>query len=379
MAESAVSTHVRSIPAPRSAIPQLETIRALAMIGIFSHHLWKTVIVSPRGPLERVLDVLFSSASDGVIVFNIISGFLLASPYFGATVHPFAGYRAFLRKRALRIVPPYYLALLLFTGANMLRFDVSWSDALHTLMEHLLFINSLNYFNMYLNFSHFWYIGLLAQFYLLFPIFLWLFKKYGGATTALFLIAVCWGSWILLARLFPADPALPPGTVENLMHFNLPGRLPEFVIGMWLATLRPHSERSSRSIFKEPFFWFIGAMVVIFIGGVSLSLATLPLPLVHIVHVALTTLLYLICFVRPLIASAGEMPVVKDVAKHSYALYIVHYPLFSYLGVMPSNVTHSLGNFAFLMAVLMPVCYLAARLLDTAAAWIMRRLFGEKL
>ena len=86
----------------RLSIPQLDTIRALAMLSIFLHHLWKTVIVTPQGTFQKILDPVFGSASDGVILFNIISGFLLAMPHLGPERRPFIGYRQFLRKRFFR-------------------------------------------------------------------------------------------------------------------------------------------------------------------------------------------------------------------------------------------------------------------------------------
>ena len=165
------------MPELRSAIPQLDTVRVLAMLAIFLHHLWKTVIPTPEGAVQKMFDPVFSSASDGVILFNFISGFLLALPYLGPEQRPAAGYLQFLRRRFLRVIPPYYLALLLFTLANILRFSYPLAPAFDMLVQHLLFINALDYSNMFTNFSHFWYLSQLAQFYLLFPLILWFFVR----------------------------------------------------------------------------------------------------------------------------------------------------------------------------------------------------------
>ena len=241
-------------PLKRVAIPQLDTIRVLAMLAIFFHHLWKTVIPTPQDALERILNPLFSAASDGVVLFNIISGFLLALPHLGPAHRPFAGYRYFMQKRFLRIIPPYYLALLFFTLANIVHFDYPLRPAFEMLLQHLLFVNSLDYSNMYSNFSHFWYLGQLAQFYLLFPVILGLFIRLGPIRASLSIIALCWGGWLLYAWCFPAPPHALPDFAENLMHFNLPGRLPEFAIGMWLASLpNPGANGVTTSSFQNPF------------------------------------------------------------------------------------------------------------------------------
>jgi peptidoglycan/LPS O-acetylase OafA/YrhL len=343
------------------------------MLAIFSHHLWKTVIVAPQGKLQGALDIVFSSASDGVILFNIISGFLLAMPYLGPECRPFAGYRSFLQKRFLRIIPPYYLALLLFTLANILHFGFPLIPALDTLLQHLLFINSLNYSNMFLNLSHFWYLGLLAQFYLLFPFALRLFLRIGPTRAALSIIALCWGSWMILAWVLPTTDPAYPGMAENLMHFNLPGRLPEFAIGMWLASLWNPSGVSDRMpVLERSFSLFAAAMVIYVIAGTPFS-SLMSLPLIHVYHVAISAIVCLILLLWPPVARAGESPFLKAVAAQSYAIYIVHHPLFSYLGVMPSKVTHTLGNFVILTALLLPLSYLLAKILNWLSAEIMNR------
>lgn len=360
-------------PTERITIRQLDVIRVLAMFGIFLHHLWKTVITAPQGMLQSALDVLFNAASDGVVLFNIISGFLLAMPHLGPQGRPLAGYRSFLKKRFLRIIPPYYLALLLFTSANILYFDVPLIPALDTLLQHILFINSLNYSNMFLNFSHFWYLGLLAQFYLLFPFVLRLFLRIGAARAALSFIVLCWGSWMILAWYFPTTDATYPGTAENLMHFNLPGRLPEFAIGMWLASLwNPSAVSVNKPVLGKAFSLFIAALVLYILAGTPF-ISNMSLPFLHIFHVALSVVLFLILLVWPPVVRAGESSFIKAVADQSYAVYIVHHPLFSYLGVMPSKVTHTLGNFVVLTAVLLPLSYLLAIILGLLSAKILSR------
>jgi peptidoglycan/LPS O-acetylase OafA/YrhL len=373
MHKNAQAHQILGAPTERLTMRQLDVIRVLAMLGIFLHHLWKTVIVAPQGNLQSALDILFSAASDGVVLFNIISGFMLAIPYLGPECRPFAGYRSFLQKRFLRIIPPYYLALFIFTLANILRFGFPLVPAVDTLLEHLLFINSLNYANMSLNFSHFWYLGLLAQFYLLFPFVLTLFLRIGAARAALSIIVFCWGGWMILAGHIPATDGGYPGLAENLMHFNLPGRLPEFAIGMWLASLwNPSTVSVRRPALGRSFSLFTAAMVLYIIVGMPFSSNT-SLPLIHIHHVALSEVLFLILLVWPPVARAGECASLKAIAEQSYAVYIVHEPLFSYLGVMPSKTTHNLGSFVILMAVLLPMSYLLARILNLVSAEIMNR------
>ncbi len=367
-----------SVVSKRFVIPQLDTIRVLAILCVFFHHLWKSVIVTPQGMIQQGLEPLFMAATGGVIIFNIISGFLLAMPYLGPERKPFTGYRQFMKKRFFRIVPPYYLALFIFTVANMLKFDYPLVPAISLLLQDLFFVNSLDYSNMYTNFSQFWYLGLLAQFYILFPFILWLFKRIPPTIAAITLIAFCWGGWLIYTWFFPAPPEAPPGVVENLMHFNLPGRLPEFVIGMWLASFwNPENAQIRRTVFQPTFAFFTACLGLYLVAGTPF-ISHMNLPCLHIYYVSLSLMAFLGLFVWSAAARAGGNPLTKSLAEHSYAVYIVHHPLFSYLGVMPSKVTHTLGNFALLSVLLLPLTYLAAKILDTVSAAIIKRISGKQ-
>ncbi|MFZ2445267.1 MAG: acyltransferase [Syntrophobacteraceae bacterium] len=360
-------------PSKRTAIPQLDAIRVVAMLGVFGHHLWKTVIPVPNTTLERALEPAFMAATGSVILFNIISGFLLALPHLGPERRPFEGYRDFLQKRFLRIIPPYYLALVLFTLANMLKFSYPLLPALGMLAEHLLFVNSLDYSNMFSNFSHFWYLGLLAQFYLLFPLILRVFVRIGPAGAALSIMILCWGGWGVLAWFIPETPQSPPGFAENLMHFNLPGRLPEFATGMWLASLwGPSPETVRRGIYAKPFSLYVAALALCFVAGAPFYSA-MELPLLHIFYVAFSVLLFLFLFLWTPAARAGRSALIGNFSQQTYMMYIVHHPLFSYCGVTPATVTHSVSNFVLLTAILLPLTYLVAVVLNLLAAWIVKR------
>lgn len=360
-------------PSPGASISQIHTVRVVAMLGVFLHHLWNTVILTPAGPVQWGLDVLFDTASDGVILFNMLSGFLLALPYLGPERRPFVGYGNFLHRRFLRIVPPYFLALVLFSMANVLVFGIPPVSALHNLLLHLSFLNSLDYSIMSTNFSHFWYLGMLAQFYLLFPLFLHFFQRVGSTTALIRIVGVCWGGWSLLGTYLAWYPDSALGMAGYLMHFNLPGRLPEFAAGMWLASRCTTSVNALRAaIFHRPFslvFLGLGAGVILgapFVSGVGL-------PLAHIYHVALCVVLVVLLIVWAQAAVLGRMAFILKLSAHSYAIYIVHEPLFSYVGVMPSRVSHTLGTFFALAVLLLGLSYVAAMALEKLSRRVLQR------
>jgi hypothetical protein len=65
-------------------IPHVELLRAMATVGIFVFHLWSVVPHSAHGGLfGPVLARLPLLGTLGVIVFNLITGFVLSMPYLG--------------------------------------------------------------------------------------------------------------------------------------------------------------------------------------------------------------------------------------------------------------------------------------------------------
>ena len=360
-------------PGGGGSIAQIHTVRVVAMLGVFLHHLWKTVILTPTGPFQWGLDVIFDTASDGVILFNVLSGFLLALPYLGPQRRPFVGYGNFLHRRFLRIVPPYFLALVVFSMANVLVFGIPPVSALHNLLWHLSFLNSLEYSMMSTNFSHFWYLGMLAQFYLLFPLFLGFFQRVGSTSALIRIVGVCWGGWSLLGAYLAWYPDSALGMAGYLMHFNLPGRLPEFAAGMWLASQWTSSRSALRTALLPPPLTQVlpGLAVGLIVGAPLVSGASLPLA--HIYHVMLCGVLVLILLLWELPGTLGETNLVQKLSVHSYAIYIVHEPLFSYVGVMPGRVSHTLGTFFALTVPLLVLSYVAPGILDRASERVLQQ------
>ena len=98
---AATATHLR--------FPLFDSLRAIAALCVLGAHVSFVSLAetqSAAGPFLAQLTV-------GVCVFFLISGFLLYRPYFAARYYGEAGPRAwdYARRRVLRIVPAYWVAL----------------------------------------------------------------------------------------------------------------------------------------------------------------------------------------------------------------------------------------------------------------------------
>jgi peptidoglycan/LPS O-acetylase OafA/YrhL len=102
-------------PASDTRLPGIEGLRALAASCIVVYHTW--VLGSPDGAadLGPVSRTVFPHLTLGVTLFFALSGFLLYRPFAGALLrgHERPSFAIYLWNRALRIIPAYWVILLI--------------------------------------------------------------------------------------------------------------------------------------------------------------------------------------------------------------------------------------------------------------------------
>lgn len=150
----------------RPAGADLFRVLAVGMVGAF--HFWQQSWVGLPG-----LDFLARSGGAWVDGMILLSAFCLYLPYAHAWVQrkEFPGCRGFLRRRAVRLLPSYYFAVLvsaLVWAAGHRPDRDFWLDV----GSHLLLIPTLvpqGYVYCRTN-GALWTVGVLVLFYLLFPL-----------------------------------------------------------------------------------------------------------------------------------------------------------------------------------------------------------------
>ena len=96
-------------PPGNPRFPLMDSMRAIAAIFVVATHASGISLFNS----QNVLGAVTARMNVGVTVFFLISGFLLYRPFVRAAYHGIAPPRVgrFFRRRALRIVPAYWLAL----------------------------------------------------------------------------------------------------------------------------------------------------------------------------------------------------------------------------------------------------------------------------
>lgn len=147
--------------------PCFDGLRAVAAGAVLLHHVgfqtgWST---------SRRFGELLAHGDAGVPVFFVISGFLLYRPFVAAHLdgrHP-SGFRRFMRRRVLRIVPAYWVALVAI--ALLFGFENGGIDDLRDVVVFFGFAQTFDPERFFHGISQAWSLGTEMCFYLFLPLY----------------------------------------------------------------------------------------------------------------------------------------------------------------------------------------------------------------
>jgi peptidoglycan/LPS O-acetylase OafA/YrhL len=352
--------------------PYLDGMRGLAALYVALHHAflqsWSSVALLAGLHAQLAFRPLFflSYGHYAVTVFIAISGFSLAlSPVRKNSGNP-GDTSKFFYRRARRILPPYYAAIVLASllALTMHHPDLTlYSGSLPVtkadLITHFLLIHNLSAQHYTKIAGPFWSIAVECQIYLFFPIILAVLRRWGRRWS----IALC----LVLAA---ASLYLSGVSHGVLSHSTPPGiYFAVFGIGVYFA-----------DYVKTPRNWF---------GPASLAagLATIGILFFHLENgrvgkiaadvllgiAASTFMAY--CLSKPQAKAAAILshPLLALLGTFSYSLYLIHFPLLQMFweqAIFPMHVSRAVGF--FLVAT---VGMLTVLILSYAFYWVFERPF----
>lgn len=335
-------------------ISQLELLRVLCMAAVFFFHLYSVVpTVGKEGLIGSFLSAVLNQGYVGVVVFNMIAAFVLTLPHAPPDARPPLGYPDFFRRRFARICPLYYLALVLFTFLAIVFSKTPLSEIAIAFVQHVFFVHTLDPARFFAIVPAFWWIGLLAQFYLVYPLLLKAFLRFGAGRTLAVICVVCYSGWWLLIRVsnvFP-DSSLP--LVNYMLTFNLPVRLPEFALGMFMAMAWKASQARSEGPgsvhpvtgINRRATLLMAVCAVISITAAILFKKAVSAPFGHVLVVAACLFGAATLFAMPFAARIGRNRWMVRLAVASYGIYLVHQPLLRYSVSLLDGRLHPLAAF----------------------------------
>jgi peptidoglycan/LPS O-acetylase OafA/YrhL len=326
----------------------LDGLRGMAALYVMFHHAWLTVWSGYfPGAKAGALTGWLAFGHVSVTVFIILSGFCLMLPVARGNGRIAGGSKRFIWKRARRILPPYYFALLLSclliltvigktTGTQ---WDITiphsryeWAKAIGT---HVLLIQ--DFFDAYTLNHALWSIPVEWQIYFFFPLLVLLWRRWPGPliTTAATLAVSAWAQWWV--------PMHHPRMQQVNFHY-----LGLFAMGMLAATISfAHTGRLT--VLQRPAPSHAIGWLGLLAGATVIRIFCLKIEWVtsHWLTIDILTGIAVSCLLisaslhrtNPIRAFLSLRPIVW-LGTFSYSLYLIHAPL---LQVLWQYVIHPLG------------------------------------
>jgi len=151
-------------------------VRALACLLVIGHHLSQRLNLPQQEPTVQQLQAFLMTGSVGVSIFFVLSGMLLSYPFWKAYLQgqPFPSLSLYLKRRAARILPGFYTALVISFVLGLLLVPYAEQAWLRFLAGASLLagLHYLTLFPVELN-GPLWSISFEVICYLLMPLFMW--------------------------------------------------------------------------------------------------------------------------------------------------------------------------------------------------------------
>ena len=299
-------------------IPQLDGIRGLAILLVITFHYF--------GFLK-----IFSFGWSGVDLFFVLSGYLITSRLY-ALKNDKNYFSKFYINRALRILPVYYLSLIFFyIGFNLLLSPVNlpsftyynrywWSFFLF--LENWTFIKEWPAQDHLL---HFWSLAIEEQFYLIWPLFLYVFlsKKYFSKLILLLLLVIITLRCVIYLQ-HPEFREFPYYLINTFC------RMDGFIIGGVLFLIQ-----QKRNLKPVQNFYLL--LIAVIAAGIYFTNTTQANPFISTIGYTLLALFFagLINFItinpNSSLSNAFKVWWLRFIGRISYGLYIYHWIIYRFL------------------------------------------------
>jgi len=338
-----------------SRLEYIDGLRALAALWVAVHHAIETSI--PAATLKvPVLGPVIASLFFGqfpVMVFLMLSGFCLYYPYVRKNpARPeFSGWVTFIRRRWIRIAPPYLwavafcLPLAAFPALHLGKWaDVSTLDP-RVIASHLLLFHNLIPTHATKIDYPMWSVGLEWQLYLMFPLMVWAFRRTGATAT--------FGATLFLAVAIRATYRQLPLPLGAALHDGPLSYLEIFALGMLAAALAIQGRRLLPK-------W---VLAVIVLAGLAVLRLGSGNGLVHDLATAAAFFAVLQLASDPAgrVTRVLSAPWLVRIGLFSYSIYLVHAPLLhlSWFALRQLGLSDDL-NFVVLAVICLPLIVAAS-------------------
>lgn len=366
-------------------------IRAIACLLVITHHLSQFASTEGNLPWLQALHAFMLTGNSGVSVFFVLSGYLLAIPFWRSYLngHPFPDMKHYGLRRAVRIIPGYYVAILVSTLLTVL-FNIPTENFWLRLSAAITFTSGFHYSTLFPNEVNgpLWSISFEVFCYLLMPVFMYALYRFFGKNRTFTKGLLFWigtlGIILVLNQLvhifFSTDSVKKGwdygwtgGAKYWMPNYNPIGFFAHFTLGIMAAgvavKLNQHPDKRK---YTGIFSWIsLGSLASSFVllwlvrnvpeFGMSLQQQPFYFPL----YPLLIAISLCAASRSGLAAKLLDNPFFKFTAKISFSLYIWHFVIIGVSSVTWAQDfmgTENLSHWAGVSLVLFLVSYLVATL-----------------
>jgi peptidoglycan/LPS O-acetylase OafA/YrhL len=348
---------------PKVRLNYLHGIRGLAALYVVLFHIRLDYqsMLSAAGvkDLPLWISIPFGMLSEGhaaVVIFILLSGYCLMLPVIkSADKQLRGGFWGYLKRRAWRIIPPYYATIflsLLVTASIpvMMSPDTGWhwnsgqpSFNLDVVLSHLFLVHNIRPEWMFKLNPPLWSVGLEWQIYLLFPVLLLpVWRRFGVVA----LLAAAFGLSVVLNGMLPFSGLI------TLFALGMLGAIVGFSQEEAFVKLRKKLPWSQLSLF-------------FFLGFVALAAFRNDAGIVKDLLIGISTLCLIISYTRRLTEERGtpspsllrllESKSAFTLGLFSYSLYLTHAPVLALYELALNNLPLSIVEKGFFLFTVGPV------------------------